>query len=120
MIRVLVVDDNPAFLNAALDVVAVTSGFELAGVARSGEEAIEQAAATRPDLVLIDLRMPGMDGREAASRIKEAQPETRVVLMTADSGRSAAGDAEADSPVIEKRTLGPAALAAVWESLGQS
>jgi two-component system invasion response regulator UvrY len=118
MIRVLVVDDSPAFLNAAADVVAVTPGFELAGTARSGEEAIVQAAAMKPDLVLLDLRMPGIGGREAAALITQAQPTTGIVLMTADSGRSAAaGPRAAEYAVVDKRTLAPAVLTAVWDSL---
>jgi DNA-binding NarL/FixJ family response regulator len=113
MIRVLVVDDNAAFLKAALDVVATAPDFELVGLARSGEEAIERAAESSPDLVLIDLRMPGIDGCEAAARILELRPETSVVLMTADSGHAA----ERGLEVVDKRTLTPGALSAVWDSL---
>jgi DNA-binding NarL/FixJ family response regulator len=117
MIRVLVVDDSPAFLNAAVDVVSVTDGFELAGTASSGEEAVAQAAATQPDLVLIDLRMPGIGGREAAAQITQARPSTGVVLMTADSGRSGVAGSGAEYAVVDKRALTPAALTAVWDSL---
>ena len=113
MIRVLVVDDNSAFLKAAADVIETAPEFELVAAAGSGEEAIQQVVESAPDLVLIDLRMPGIDGREAAARIKELRPRTSVVLMTADSGH-AARDGFA---VVDKRTLTPAALAAVWDSL---
>ena len=117
MIRVLVVDDSPAFLNAAADVVSVTNGFELAGTASSGEEAVARAAAVQPDLVLIDLRMPGIGGREAAAQITQARPSTGIVLMTADSGRSSPAGSGANYAVVDKRSLTPAALTAVWESL---
>ena len=113
MIRVLVVDDNAAFLKAARDVVETAPEFELVAYAGSGEEAIQQVVDNSPDLVLIDLRMPGIDGREAAARIKELRPHTSVVLMTADSGHAARNG----FAVIDKRTLTPAALAAVWDSL---
>ena len=81
----LVVDDNSAFL-ARGEVVTLTEGFELAGAASSGEEGVELAAATQPDLVLIDLRMPGITGRQAAARIQDARPETNIILMTGNSG----------------------------------
>jgi two-component system response regulator AlgR len=113
VIRVLVVDDNAAFLKAAVDVIETAPEFELVASARSGEEAIQQVVDSSPDLVLIDLRMPGIDGREAAVRIKELRPGTSVVLMTADSGHAARDGFE----VVDKRTLTPAALAAVWDSL---
>jgi DNA-binding NarL/FixJ family response regulator len=113
VIRVLVVDDNAAFLKAARDVVEIAPDFELIACADSGEEAIRQVVESSPDLVLIDLRMPGIDGREAAARIKELRPRTSVVLMTADSGQSARDGFK----VVDKRTLTPAALAAVWDSL---
>jgi len=117
MIRVLVVDDSEAFLNAAAAVVSVTSGFVLAGTASSGEEGVAQAAAMEPELVLIDLRMPGIGGREAAAQITQARPGTGIVLMTADSGRSRAAGSGANYAVVDKRALTPAALIAVWESL---
>jgi two-component system invasion response regulator UvrY len=96
-------------------VVELTSGFELVGAASSGEAALDLAASTRPDLVLIDLRMPGIGGREAAERIRAAMPETSIVFMTADSGQSLG--AGAGYALIDKRTLSPASLSAVWEAL---
>ena len=90
-----------------------TGGFELVGTAGSGEEAIELASSTRPDLVLLDVRMPGIGGLEAGSQIGEASPQTKIVLMTADSGRS---HGRLTHATIEKRALSPAALSAVWAS----
>jgi DNA-binding NarL/FixJ family response regulator len=118
IVRVLVVDDSRPFLDAAVDVVNVTAGFELVGTAGSGEEAVALARSTRPDLVLLDLRMPGISGREAGSQIGAARPETKIVLMTADSGRSFQVPEHMSSSyaVIEKRRLTPAVLTAVWES----
>jgi DNA-binding NarL/FixJ family response regulator len=117
---VLVADDSRAFLDAAVDVINVTRGFELVGTAGSGEEAVELAASTRPDLVLLDVRMPGISGREAASRIRRASPRTNIVLMTADSAQSIAGGTSFTYGLLDKRTLTAAALTAAWEEFGRS
>lgn len=119
IVRVLVADDSRPFLEAAVDVVKVTGGFELVGTADSGEEAVALADSTRPDLVLLDVRMPGIGGREAGSQIGAASPKTKIVLMTADSGRSFPPPEQISSrfAVLDKRTLTPAALSAVWETL---
>jgi CheY-like chemotaxis protein len=99
--------------------VKVTGGFELVGTADSGEEAVALADSTRPDLVLLDVRMPGIGGREAGSQIGAASPKTKIVLMTADSGRSFPPPEQISSrfAVLDKRNLTPAALSAVWETL---
>jgi two-component system, NarL family, response regulator DesR len=109
VIRVLVVDDSIAFLTAATEVVVAAEGFELAGVAQSGREAVELARVSRPDLALIDLNMPGMDGEETAERLAAESPETATVVMTATpdpSGRS--------NGAFDKRKLSPATLAEIW------
>jgi two-component system response regulator DesR len=110
VIRVLVVDDSIAFLAAATEVVVAADGFELAGVAQSGEEGLELAGVSRPDLALVDLNMPGIDGRETAARMANEHPETTTVLMTATldpAGRS--------NGLFDKRGLSPSALAELWE-----
>jgi DNA-binding NarL/FixJ family response regulator len=104
------VDDSTAFLTAAVEVIGVTEGFEVVAVAQSGEQAVALVDSAHPDLVLIDVRMTGIDGREAAAQIRATSPQTAVVLMTADPGSIAAESA----PVIDKRALSPAALAAAW------
>jgi DNA-binding NarL/FixJ family response regulator len=98
-------------------VVTVTEGFELAGTASSGEEGVERAAATQPDLVLIDLRMSGITGREAAARIQEARPETNIILMTGDSSACNGADPSGWA-IIDKRVLMPSELIAAWDRLG--
>ena len=107
MIRVLVVDDSIPFLAAATEVVLAADGFELAGVAHTGEEGVELARVSRPDLALIDLNMPGIQGEETAERLATASPETAIILMTATPGRRTEG-------VFDKRNLSPAALAEIW------
>jgi DNA-binding NarL/FixJ family response regulator len=80
--RVLVVDDHP-LTREALSSLLVQHGFDVAGQASDGAEAIEMAVGLAPDLVLLDLTMPGMDGLTALPRIREAAPDTEVVILTA-------------------------------------
>jgi len=80
--RVLVVDDHP-LTREALAGLLRQHGFEVAGEATSGEEAIEQARELQPDIVLLDLSMPGMGGFEALPLVQDAAPEAEVVVLTA-------------------------------------
>jgi DNA-binding NarL/FixJ family response regulator len=80
--RVLVVDDHP-LTRDALATLLRAHGFEIAGVAEDGEEAIAAAGATQPDLVLLDLSMPGLDGLSALPRLRESAPNCEVVVLTA-------------------------------------
>ncbi|WP_148570970.1 response regulator [Nocardioides caldifontis] len=82
MTRVLVADDHALFRAGMLAVLADLPGVEVVGEADSGEAALEQVALSRPDVVLMDLRMPGMGGLAATARITERHPETRVVVLT--------------------------------------
>jgi two-component system NarL family response regulator len=80
--RVLVVDDHP-LTREALASLLTQHGFDVAGQACDGAEAISEASRLRPDLVLLDLTMPGMDGLAALPGIREASPESEVVVLTA-------------------------------------
>ncbi|HVS84519.1 MAG TPA: response regulator transcription factor [Gaiellaceae bacterium] len=80
--RVLVVDDHP-LTREALASLLRSHGFDVAGVASDGAEAIEVAAGVQPDVVLLDLSMPGMDGLTALPRLREAAPRSEVVVLTA-------------------------------------
>ncbi|MEV0647803.1 response regulator transcription factor [Phytomonospora sp. NPDC050363] len=80
MIRVLIVDDHPVVRAGLTGILAGTEGLEVVGESGSGEEAIARAATLRPDVVLMDLRMPGCGGVEATRRV--AGPKCRVVVLT--------------------------------------
>ena len=114
-VRVLLVDDSLVFLEAAAEVVSSTPGFELAATGTSGEEAVELAASLQPELVLVDHRMPGMTGVEAADRIRVSLPSTVIAILTADSGSHLTN---VDFPVLSKRRFGSAGLAELWRRHG--
>jgi DNA-binding NarL/FixJ family response regulator len=80
--RVLIVDDHPLTRDALAGLLA-QHGFDVVGTAANGEEAIEQAALLAPDIVLLDLAMPALDGIAALPRVREAAPKCEVVVLTA-------------------------------------
>jgi two-component system, NarL family, invasion response regulator UvrY len=84
-VTVLAVDDQAVFRRAARSLIAATPGFEQVGEAASGAEALELAAQLHPDLVLVDVRMPGMDGIETARRLAQADPRPVVVLISVEA-----------------------------------
>ena len=80
--RVLLVDDHP-LTRSALAALLQQHGFDVAGEASDGEEAISRGAEVEPDLILLDLSMPGLDGLSALPRLREAAPDCEVVVLTA-------------------------------------
>jgi two-component system invasion response regulator UvrY len=115
-VRVLLADDQPQFLRAARSVVERTSGFELVGEAASGEEALALAASLRPDLIVMDIRMPGIGGIEAARRIVSRQPEAVAVLVSTYREEDLPAAARLCGAVgyIHKEGFGPDSLRDVW------
>lgn len=82
MIRVLVVDDHPLFRDGLGALLATVPDLEVVGSVGDGESAVRRAVETRPDVVLMDLNLPGVPGIEATRRIVAATPETAVLVLT--------------------------------------
>jgi NarL family two-component system response regulator LiaR len=81
-LTILVADDHPVVRQGLRTFLALQPDIDVVGEAATGEEAVERAAELRPDIVLLDLVMPGLGGIEAAGRIREESPETRVIVLT--------------------------------------
>jgi two-component system NarL family response regulator len=79
--RVLLVDDHYLLLEGLNNLLTV-QGIEVAGMASNGQEALELAQALKPDVILMDIRMPGWDGLEATRRIMAAMPTAKIVILT--------------------------------------
>ncbi len=80
--RVLVVDDA-SFMRMMVKEILTKNGYEVAGEADNGQKAIEKYAELNPDLVIMDITMPEVDGIEAVKRIKESDPEAKIVMCSA-------------------------------------
>jgi DNA-binding NarL/FixJ family response regulator len=117
-VRVLVVDDQEPFRLAARMVVESTDGFEVVGEAETGEASIEAAQALDPDLVLMDVNLPGINGLEATRRILDASDRVVILLLStyeeAEYGPRAAECGAA--AYIPKSTFGPDRLAEAWRA----
>jgi DNA-binding NarL/FixJ family response regulator len=106
--RVLVVDDSPRFASAATRFLSLVSEVDVIGEAYSGREALVQVDRLRPDVVLMDVGMPDMDGLETTRRIKQAEAPPQVIVLTLHDGpeyRSQAARAGADG-FVSKREFG--------------
>jgi DNA-binding NarL/FixJ family response regulator len=114
---VLAVDDQAHFRRALRAVVEATSGLALAGEAESGEAAVALVRELKPDVVLMDIRMPGLGGVLATNEIKQRRPETLVLLVSTthpdELGRDA-WESRADQ-VVWKGDLRPQLLDELWD-----
>jgi len=84
-VRVLIADDDPLFMDALEAILGIESQIEIAGWAQDGEEAMRLAGELSPDVVLMDLSMPVVDGFEASRRIRLESLATAVVVLTGSS-----------------------------------
>ncbi len=83
LVRVMIVEDQPTFQELAELVLSLDPQFEIVRIAGTGEEALEVLEEANPDLILLDFRLPGIDGLETAKRIKEHHPNITIGMVTA-------------------------------------
>jgi DNA-binding NarL/FixJ family response regulator len=115
MTRVLVVDDQSPFRRAASAVVAMTPGFDVVGEAESGEQAVELAETLTPEVVLMDVKLPGISGIEATRLVVDAHPDTVVVLLSTYELDDLPGAATSGAiSYVPKDDFGPDVLADIW------
>jgi DNA-binding NarL/FixJ family response regulator len=120
MVRVLTVDDHPPFRDAARAVVAATPGFEPLAEVATGEDALALLDRLRPDLVLLDVGLPGIDGLETCRRLAEAPRAPLVVLISADDdpGLRETAREHGAAAFFAKQDLRPGLLRTLWERHG--
>ena len=120
MIGVLVVDDHVQFRQAVRELVDSTPGFQVLGEAGSGEEALRLSEQLDPQLVLLDVHLPGMDGIETARSMTAASPHPTVFLLSADDrvDLPVALESSGAATFVRKRDFCSAALRARWAEHG--
>ena len=91
--RVMIVDDHPITRSGLRTALSGSDEVEIVGEAESGEEAIDLVEQVKPEVVFMDVRMPGMGGLEATKIIRDVSPDTKVILFTVEESRSAIADA---------------------------
>ncbi len=119
-VRVLIVDDQEPFRSASRMVVEMTPGFEVAGEAESGEEGVALAGSLRPDLVLMDVYLPGIDGLEATRQITAMDEPPRVLVMSTHESEDFAESALAAGAIafLPKSDFSMDELQAAWDQAG--
>jgi DNA-binding NarL/FixJ family response regulator len=118
-VRVLIVDDQEPFRMAARMVVEITDGFEVVGEAETGEDSVQMAEELRPDLVLMDVNLPGINGLDATRQILAQGGNSVVVLLlsTYEEEEYAPRAAECGAAAyIPKSSFGPDRLETAWEA----
>lgn len=112
-IRVLVADDHALFRRGVVLVLEVEPDMEVAGEAHDGIEAVDMAVGTRPDVVLLDVRMPGLSGIDACARIHVRVPDARIVMLSgSDAGADLAASVRAGAAGYLLKDLHVAEIAA--------
>jgi len=120
VVRVLVVDDEEIFRRAMTAVVTETDGFAVVGTAVSGPDSLSAAEAVRPDLVLMDVNLPGIDGVEA-TRLIRAVDSPPIVLLVSTYDESDVDYADSGAAgYLAKASLEPDRLAEAWAAARQA
>jgi CheY-like chemotaxis protein len=121
-VRVLAVDDQEVFLRACARLVGATDGFCWAGGVASGAEALQCVDELAPDLVLMDVRMPGLDGLETTRRLVKRHADIVVVLVSVVAADDLPLALRTSGAVthVRKHALSPDALRRIWASHGVS
>jgi DNA-binding NarL/FixJ family response regulator len=119
-VGVLIVDDQAPFRDVARTVVALSPGFDVVAEAASGEEAIAATDDRRPNLVLMDINLPGINGLEATRKIVDDHPETIVILLSTYTRDDLPEDARACGAVryVHKEDFSPLILRETWDEHG--
>ncbi|HEY7421068.1 MAG TPA: response regulator transcription factor [Gaiellaceae bacterium] len=111
----LVVDDSEIFQGVAASLISAAEGLRQVGVAASGEEAIRLLPELKPDLVLLDVHMPGLGGLETACVIRREHPETVVILVSADpAGVAPDAPPTGAAAILSKADLSHRLLEELW------
>ena len=113
-VRVLIVDDQEPFRRAMAAVVEETDGFVVVGCVASGEESLLAAEELRPELVLMDVHLPGIDGIEATRRLTAAPGGPVVVLLSTYDQDQFDLTGSGAASYVAKATFGPDRLSAAW------
>ncbi len=113
-VRVLIVDDQETYRRAMAAVVGETEGFVVVGSAASGEESITAAEQLKPDLVLMDINLPGIDGIEAARRLQDSAQAPAVMLLSTYAEDEFELEGCGATAYVAKAALGPDRLVEVW------
>jgi DNA-binding NarL/FixJ family response regulator len=92
-IRALIVDDHPVTRDGLRTALELSDEVSIVGEASTGEEAVDRVEQLTPDVVFMDVRMPGIGGIEATRKIRQVSPDTRVILFTVDESRNAISEA---------------------------
>jgi two-component system invasion response regulator UvrY len=116
-VSVLIVDDQRPFRDVARTVIGMTNGFAVTAEAESGEDAVAKVEAESPDLVLMDINLPGINGIEATRQIRAAHPDVEIILLSTYSEADLPADARDCGALayVHKEDFGPALVRQLWD-----